>query len=864
MTESGNWRHGGHLRQLAMTAGVNPESLRDFSANINPLGPPEWLRARISGSISSLVHYPDPEGQVLVEAACERYGVNPDEILIGNGSTELFYLLPHALKVRHALIPVPSYVDYASAARVADLEVHILPLSGETGFALDFDQLEAALKALADATTMVPLGQPNNPTGRTFDAHRLRHLARRFPNATFIVDEAFADFVEDFDSLTVKRPGNVVVMLSLTKIFAIPGLRLGLAVASPSTVQKVKALQPPWSVNTIAQKVGEAALLDTEYTQQSRAAISVLRDKLRLQLEQIPYLKVYPGQANFMLVRCDRTSMDASVLAARLLKRGLAIRVCDNFEGLDRRFFRIAVRTEPENQQLVEALRQELFMAPLITTRHHTPAIMFQGTSSNAGKSVLAAALCRIMLQDGYRVAPFKAQNMSLNSFVTRDGGEMGRAQVVQAQAARLDPDVRMNPILLKPSSDTGSQVIVCGKPVGNMKVMEYFRYKAEAFERVKESYDSLAAGYDAVVLEGAGSPAEVNLKAHDIVNMKMAQYAKAPVLMVGDIDRGGVFASFVGSMEVLSESERAQIAGFVVNRFRGQASLLKDALDYTLEHTGRPVFGVVPYLKDLGLPEEDSVGFKSGLFDDQRSADDGVDIVVLDLPHISNFTDVEPLRIEPDVRLRIVRRVQDLGRPDAVILPGSKNVIGDLTFLRAVGLDRSLQELAAAGRCEIVGICGGYQILGRSINDPHGIESPGTELVGLGLLPIDTVLEQDKTLTRTEARHRISGMKVFGYEIHHGQSRAEDIPPALIGSSGQAMGACRSDGLLWGSYLHGLLDADGFRRWFIDRLRQRKGLKPLGTIQASYDLEPAFERLADAVRQSLDIPAIYRLMGLR
>lgn len=864
MTESGNWRHGGHLRQLAMGAGVNPESLLDFSANINPLGPPEWLRARISGSISSLVHYPDPEGQALVEAACQRYGVNPNEVLIGNGSTELFYLLPMALKFRQALIPVPSYVDYANAARIAGMTIHTLPLSAENGFALDFDQLEIALKPLADTPTMVPLGQPNNPTGRTFDAQRLRHLARRFPTTTFIVDEAFADFVEDFDSLTVNRPINVVVMLSLTKIFAIPGLRLGLAVASPSTVQKVKALQPPWSVNTIAQTVGEAALLDTEYTQQSRTIISALRDTLRLQLEQIPYLTVYPGEANFMLVRCDRASMDARTLAGRLLKRGLAIRVCDNFEGLDQRFFRVAVRTETENRQLVEALRQELFMAPLVAMRRHTPAIMFQGTSSNAGKSVLAAAMCRIMLQDGYRVAPFKAQNMSLNSFVTRDGGEMGRAQVVQAQAARLDPDVRMNPILLKPSSDTGSQVVVCGKPVGNMKVMEYFRYKAEAFERVKECYDSLAGEYDAVVLEGAGSPAEVNLKAHDIVNMKMARYANAPVLMVGDIDRGGVFASFVGSMEVLSETERAQIAGFVVNRFRGQASLLKDALDYTLHHTGRPVFGVVPYLKDLGLPEEDSVGFKAGLFDDQRSAEDGVDIVVLDLPHISNFTDVEPLRIEPDVRLRIVRRVQDLGRPDAIILPGSKNVIGDLTFLRAVGLDRSLQELAAAGRCEIVGICGGYQILGRSINDPHGIESSGTEMVGLGLLPIDTILEQDKTLTRTEARHRISGMKVSGYEIHHGQSRADDIPPALIGSNGQAMGACRGDGLLWGSYLHGLFDADGFRRWFIDRLRQRKGLKPLGTVQACYDLEPAFERLADAVRQSLDIPAIYRLMGLR
>ncbi|ABA87744.1 L-threonine-0-3-phosphate decarboxylase, cobalt-precorrin-3 C17-methyltransferase and adenosylcobyric acid synthase [Syntrophotalea carbinolica DSM 2380] len=864
MTESGNWRHGGHLRQLAMAAGVNPESLLDFSANINPLGPPEWLRSRISGSISSLVHYPDPEGLALVDAACRRYGVDADEILIGNGSTELFYLLPHALGVRHALIPVPSYVDYATAADIAGLTVHTLPLTADNGFAFDFEILETALEELKGSPVIVPIGHPNNPTGRSLDAQRLRALARRFPTTTFVVDEAFADFVEDFDSLTINRPANVVVMLSLTKIFAIPGLRLGLAVASPALVRKVKSLQPPWSVNTIAQQVGEAALRDAEYIHASRTAVTALRDTLRHELEKIPYLTVYPGQANFLLLRCDRKSMDARTLANRLIKRGLAIRICENFEGLDRRFFRVAVRTEPENRQLVAALRQELFLAPLVTTRRHTPAIMFQGTSSNAGKSVLAAALCRIMLQDGYRVAPFKSQNMSLNSFVTRDGGEMGRAQVVQAQAARLDPDVRMNPILLKPSSETGSQVVLCGKPVGNMKVMDYFRYKAEAFERVKECYDSLASEHDAMVLEGAGSPAEVNLKAHDIVNMKMALFAQAPVLMVGDIDCGGVFASFVGSMEVLSERERAQVAGFIVNRFRGQADLLKDALDYTLQHTGRPILGVVPYVKDLGLPEEDSVGFKEGMFNDTRSSEDAVDIAVLDLPHISNFTDIEPLHIEPDVRIRTVRRIQDLGQPDAVIVPGSKNVIGDLTFLRAVGLDRSLEQLAAEGRCEIIGICGGYQILGRSIDDPHGIESPGTELTGLGLLPIDTVLEQDKTLTRSEARHRISGLKVHGYEIHHGQSHSDPIPPALIGSDGEAMGACRDDGLVWGSYLHGLFDADGFRRWFIDRLRQRKGLKPYGTVQVCYDLEPAFERLADIVRQSIDIPALYRLMGLR
>jgi cobyric acid synthase CobQ len=276
---------------------------------------------------------------------------------------------------------------------------------------------------------------------------------------------------------------------------------------------------------------------------------------------------------------------------------------------------------------------------------------------------------------------------MSLNSFVTGDGGEMGRAQVVQAEACRLDPDVRMNPVLLKPTGDTGAQVILLGKPVGNMDVEQYIRYKPEAFQAAREAYDSLAREFDVMVLEGAGSPAEVNLKHHDIVNMAMARHAGSPVLLVGDIDRGGVFASFVGTMEVLAEWERALVAGFVINRFRGEKSLLREAIDYTQRHTGIPTLGVVPYLRDLGLPEEDSVTFKSQPRDGIQATGERVEIALIDLPHISNFTDFDALRIEPDVHLRIVRQTQDLQKPDAVILPGSKNVIGDLDYLQQNGL---------------------------------------------------------------------------------------------------------------------------------------------------------------------------------
>jgi cobyric acid synthase CobQ len=546
-----------------------------------------------------------------------------------------------------------------------------------------------------------------------------------------------------------------------------------------------------------------------------------------------------------------------------MLSNRIAIRVCDNFEGLDKRFFRIAVRSEDENEKLLLSLKWALGISPKPHKRRKkTPAIMFQGTSSNAGKSILTAAMCRILLQDGYRVAPFKAQNMSLNSFVTREEGEMGRAQVVQAQACRIDPDVRMNPILLKPNDDTGSQVILRGKPVGNMSVTQYIQYKTIAFEEAKRAFDSLASEFDVIVLEGAGSPAEINLKDHDIVNMKMAKYAEAPVLLIGDIDRGGVFASFVGTMEVLSEWERSQIAGFVINRFRGKEDLLDPAIEYTRYHTGLPFFGIVPYLHDLGLPEEDSVEFKSGALDGS-SRGNGIEIDVIDLPHISNFTDFDSLRIEPDVSLRIIRSPKDLDHPDVIILPGSKNVIGDLDYLRQSGLDRKIIALSGEGRTEIVGICGGFQMLGERIDDPYEIESKRLTLQGLGLLPIATVMAREKTLVRAEGIHLASGLKIRGYEIHHGHTEGTPLIPLVLRKDGQIIGAGREDARIWGTYLHGIFDADEFRRWFVDRMRVQRNLPVMGKVCAVYDLEPAYERLAEVVRRSLKMDEIYKLMGL-
>jgi len=852
-------RHGGNLRALSQSAGLAREQLLDFSANINPLGPPEWLRPLIESRISDLVHYPDPDATELVAAIAALHRIPTDQILVGNGATELLHLLPRALGCTSLLVPVPSYADYQEPARLSGLQIECMQLSADNGFALDLPTLAPLLRP----NQLVLLGQPNNPTGRTFAAASLRLIANQHPATLFAVDESFIGFTDGSQSLQPERPDNLLVLTSLTKLYAIPGLRLGYLTGSSRHISQLRNYLPNWTVNSIAQAVGVRAVQDQEYLQRSRNFVTKQRKALAGELATLPGLTVYPGEANFLLLRLDHPTLDAQQLSDQALQQGIALRVCSNFSGLNQRYFRVAVRTEVEQQRLVQLLRSLLDPTKVTVIKPKSPAIMVQGTGSNAGKSILTAALCRILRQDGYDVAPFKAQNMSLNSFVTRHGGEMGRAQALQAQACRLDPDVRMNPVLLKPNSETGSQVILRGTAVGSTDFKSYTKQRSQVWSTVQSCYDELAGEHQVMVLEGAGSPAEVNLKANDIVNMNMARHANAPVLLVGDIDRGGVFASFVGTMEVLSEAERSMVAGFVINRFRGDASLLGDALEYTRFHTGKPVLGTVPYLRNLGLPEEDSVSFKQGLLPMGAKDAQLLDIAVLDLPHISNFTDLDPLGLEPDVGLRIVRTLTELGQPDALIIPGSKNTLADLAWLQQTGLAAGILDLAAAGRCEMIGICGGFQLLGQQISDPHAIESRAGEQQGLGLLAISTVMAAEKTTLQIRCCHLPSGCELFGYEIHHGITTAEGVDALITGPDGRLLGTGSANGMIWGSYLHGIFDADPFRRWWLDRLRGRKGWQAEGLIRACYDLEPALDRLADCVRNSLDMRAIYRLLRL-
>ena len=853
------YRHGGNLRLLSQASGFAAEQLLDFSANINPLGLPDWLRPLIESRISDLIHYPDPEATELVAAIANLHRIPTDQVLVGNGATELLHLLPRALGCSSLLVAVPSYSDYEGPALLNNLAIERFQLSADNGFLLNPQQLAPLLKP----GQLVILGQPNNPTGRTIDPAALHGLITSHPATLFALDESFIGFTDASQSLQQNRPDNLLIITSLTKLYAIPGLRLGYLTGAARYIRQLKNYLPNWTVNSLAQAVGTRAVQDADYLQRTRSFVTGQRASLVALLSSLSGLTIYPGEANFLLLRLDHPTLDAQQLADLALQQGIALRVCGNFAGLDGRYFRVAVRTEPEQQRLYGVLQNILAPSRPQTVKRQTPAIMFQGTGSNAGKSILTAALCRILKQDGHDVAPFKAQNMSLNSFVTRNGGEMGRAQVLQAQACRLEPDLRMNPVLLKPNSETGSQVILCGKAVGTTDFKSYAAQRQSVWSTVTRCYDELAAEHQIMVLEGAGSPAEVNLKANDIVNMRMAQYAQAPVLLVGDIDRGGVFASFVGTMEVLNEAERRQIAGFVINRFRGDASLLGDALEYTRFHTNKPVLGTVPYLQNLGLPEEDSVSFKQGLLAAGEKDLQRLDIAVLDLPHISNFTDLDPLGLEPDVGLRIVRSAAELGQPDALIIPGSKNTLADLAWLQQTGLAAAVLDLAQAGKVEIVGICGGFQLLGNGISDPHAIESGAGEQQGLGLLTIDTVMAADKTTRQTCCRHIPSGCMLNGYEIHHGITSGDQLQPLITSPDGSLLGVGTDNGLIWGSYLHGLFDADPFRRWWLDRLRQRKGWQTNGSIRACYDLEPALDRLADCVRNNLDMQEIYRLLRL-
>lgn len=489
-------------------------------------------------------------------------------------------------------------------------------------------------------------------------------------------------------------------------------------------------------------------------------------------------------------------------------------------------------------------------------------AIMVQGTMSGVGKSLLCTGLCRIFKQDGYQVAPFKSQNMALNSYITAEGLEMGRAQVTQAEAAGLVPDVRMNPILLKPTSNMGSQLIVRGEVRGNFSAEEYYAMKHTLLPEIMDAYHALAEENDIIVIEGAGSPAEINLKDGDFVNMGMAKLAKASVLLTGDIDRGGVFAQLYGTIGLLEPDEQDLVKAVIINKFRGDIKLLESGLEMLKQLIGKPVAGVIPYL-DVDIDEEDSLSDRFS----KKDSPAVVDVAVIRLPRISNFTDFAPLEATPEVRVRYVSRTAELGQPDLVIIPGTKSTISDLKWLRTGGLEAKIKKLASS-QTSVLGICGGYQMLGERIVDASGAEGGG-EIAGMGLLPAETEFAAEKRRIQTDGiclavgglLSPLSGTTVIGYEIHMGRTRLKPNARPLLRLSGGHTDGCQQ-GNIYGTYLHGFFDAPEIRNAALSALAAKKGAS---LSEPAFDLnqykETQYDLLAHEIRNQLDMKLIYRIL---
>ena len=498
-----------------------------------------------------------------------------------------------------------------------------------------------------------------------------------------------------------------------------------------------------------------------------------------------------------------------------------------------------------------------------MSEKKRAKVIMVQGTMSNAGKSFLVAGLCRVFMQDGYKAAPFKSQNMALNSYITKDGLEIGRAQAMQAEAAGIEPTVDMNPILLKPTSQVGSQVIVNGEVLGNMKAMDYYANKKKLIPEIEKAFNRLAEEYDIIVIEGAGSPAEINLKENDIVNMGMARIAKAPVLLAGDIDRGGVFAALYGTVKLLDEDEQKMIKGLIINKFRGDVEILKPGLAMIEERTGIPVVGVVP-MKPLDIDDEDSLSDRLT----RTEKKGGIDLAVIRLPHISNFTDFNVFERMDGVSLRYVSRKEELGKPDLIFLPGTKNTMDDRNWLKESGLEPLILRCREE-KIPIVGICGGYQMLGELLEDPDGVERGGV-LRGMGLLNTRTRFEKAKTRTQIRGRvmedaflEELSGCEVEGYEIHMG--RTENLGgcrETIRLEDGRTDGLCDPEGLVFGTYLHGIFDTGEAASALVGRLMEKKGIE-----RGSWSFDPEehkrqeYDKLADLIRNSLNMDRIYEIL---
>lgn len=850
--------HGGRLHRAAAQYGIPLARWIDLSTGINPQG---WPLPPIPREIWTRL----PEDEDGLEAAAGDYYGCP-ALLPTAGTQAAIQALPALRERSRVAVLAPAYAEHAQAWRHAGHDVVTTDA--------------AALTDAADAADVVVIVNPNNPTGERFGVDALLALHARLSarGGWLVVDEAFIDMTPAQSLAAHTARDGLVVLRSPGKFFGLAGARAGFVLAAAPLLARLRERLGPWTVAAPTRWLLQRAFADRAWQTQARARLAADGARLR-DLLQRRGLAVSGGTDLFQWVQLfDAAEWHGALAREAVLTRRFDAPASLRFglpadetawERLDAAldFAAASIPRRTDLQALAETPSPpngpdghgRVWVSAGTPEAEHEQrragVLMVQGTTSDAGKSTLVAGLCRWLHRRRVAVAPFKPQNMALNSAVTVDGGEIGRAQALQAQAAGLPPHTDFNPILLKPNSDVGAQVIVHGRAIGNMQAGVYHDYKRVAMDAVLASHERLCARYDAVIVEGAGSPAEINLRANDIANMGYAEAVDCAVILIADIDRGGVFAHLVGTLALLSESEQARVKGFVINRFRGDIALLQPGLDWLERRTGKPVLGVLPYLHGLHLDAEDALPRGPG------RADAALRVIVPALPRISNHTDFEALRLHPEVSFRYVGPGEPIPPADLVVLPGSKSVRADLAWLRAQGWDSALaRHLRYGGK--VLGICGGLQMLGRRIDDPHGIEGAAGESEGLGLLDLVTTLEPEKQLRTVAGELRIaaSGTRVEGYEIHCGVSRGEALQrPLATLSDGRDDGAISVDDRIAATYLHGLFDAPGacaaLLRW--------AGLADAQPLDRAALREQALDSLADAVERHLDLATLDRLLGL-
>ena len=844
--------HGGRLSEAKERFGH--QAFLDFSVNTNAFWHPPAALAAVPLS-DAITRYPEADASSVRLLLADLYDVCPDHVLATAGAIEGLYLAVRLFTQKRALIFAPSFADYSRACLSAGLEIKICSLFPDPPDTEQFVQW-------ALSVDVVILGNPNNPTGRLFLnlVEVVSHPA--LSHLHWIIDEAFIEFVPapERHSLLpkIERFPNVLVLRALTKSWSVPGLRLGFLVTANLTwLAQIRAMQPPWPLCGVAESWANAHLNKPTLAavHESLRALTPERERISTALSALPGLFPLASDANFLLV--ETRGLNARNLAEALGRQGILIRECVGFLELEpERYFRVAVRTTLENDRLIDSLHNlsKALHSPRKTLKKkQMRAISVLGTSSNSGKSWVATALCAWLRRRGVRVAPFKAQNMSNNSAVTLDGGEIGRAQAVQAEACGLPPSVRMNPILLKPSGTSGSQLVVLGRARGHIKAREYYETIESLWPVVTESLSYWEGRCDALILEGAGSPVELNLMQRDLVNLWPVRQLDGRWLLVADIERGGVFAQVAGTWGLLEGCDRQRCAGLIVNKFRGDLSLFADAEHHFAPHFGAPFFGTLPYAAHLQPENEDS------LSEEPVASIHGESIHWVRFPHLSNSQDTNPWQLDEGVRVEWVSHPASLSNAKIVVLPGSKNTLADLAWLRSSGMADAVLAAHQRGAL-IIGICGGFQMLGQYLSDPTGIAGERGEMVGLGLLPVETLFFEEKQLGTVKVRFEDEVWDA--YEIHMGRSTASQVVSPLLTVLEE--GAERAEGVrhngVWGTYLHGVFESARIR------LAATQSVGFLGhrasPVAFRTQRETLYNGMADLIEEHLNLEDLWRYVA--